>query len=144
MRRTHLFNAALLTVMLTACSNSDVWDDVPAKIATFLNRYYPNSQLASCNRNGGGWYVRIEDGPGLAFDHAYDWTMINGYGEIIPQMLLFDQLPPTLYQYLEETDVLNHVYALERDRKQYHVDITNTRITYDIATGKTQSPIPPD
>ncbi|MBJ2185067.1 MAG: PepSY-like domain-containing protein [Muribaculaceae bacterium] len=139
----HLFCIALLSIVGTGCHDTDVWDDVPAKIATFLNQYYPNSQLSSCERTGSDWHVRISDGPALTFDASYNWTVIAGYGETLPQVLLFDQLPPALYDYLEETGSTTGVYSLERDKQCYTVGLSNTSVVYDISTGRIHSPVPP-
>ncbi|MDE6452570.1 MAG: PepSY-like domain-containing protein [Muribaculaceae bacterium] len=135
---------AITAMLAPACSDSDVWDSVPPKIATFLNRYYPNSELASCTRTGSDYRVRIKDGPGITFDAACEWTAIAGYGELIPQVLLFDQLPPALYEYLQQTATTADVYSLERDRTTYTVGLKNTSVVYDIATGTVRSPVPPD
>ena len=142
--RIHSLYAALALLLSCACSNGDVWNEVPGKIAEFINRFYPNSELASCDKTGSDYRVRIKDGPGLTFNSEYEWTVIAGYGETIPQMLLFDQLPPPLYAYLEDTGVLKSVYSLERDNAQYTVGLQNTSVVYDIASGIIHSPIPPE
>lgn len=123
--------------------NNEVWDSVPPKIGRFLNQYYPNAELASCDKTGSDWRVRIKDGPGLTFDASQNWIVIAGYGEAIPQALLFDQLPPALYDYLEAVQALNTVYSLERDKEQYTTGLKNTSVVYDIDTGDIHSPIPP-
>lgn len=142
-KRFHMFMVIVYALLAASCSNGDVWNDVPAKIATFINQYYPNSQLASCDKTGSDWHVRIKDGPGLTFDATYRWKVIAGYGETLPQVLLFDQLPPALYDYLEECEVLNGVYSLERDAAQYTVGLSNTSVTYEISTGTVHSDVPP-
>lgn len=142
-RLIHTLLLALPLLMATSCSDADVWSDVPSKIGAFLTRYYPNAELASCDRTGSDWRIRIKDGPGLTFDASQEWIVIAGYGETIPQVLLFDQLPPALYSYLEEATVLSDVYSLERDKAQYTVGLRNTSVVYDILTGEVRSPIPP-
>ena len=144
MRHIHILILALLAALPFACTDdADVWDNVPAKIATFINQYYPNSPLSSCHRVGSDWHVRIKDGPALTFNASYSWVRIAGYGETIPQVLLFDQLPPALYSYLSETSSLNSVYSIERDKTTYTVALSNTSVTYDIATGSVRSTLPP-
>lgn len=127
-----------------SCSHDDVWSEVPSTIAVFINRYFPNSQLSSCNRAGSDYRVRIKDGPGLTFNSDCEWTVIAGYGEKMPQVLLFDQLPPALYDYLEEAQALNSVYSMERDKARYIVGLQNTSVIYTIATGRISSPVPPE
>lgn len=134
---------ALLCLVAPSCSHDDVWNEVPAAVETFLNRYFPNSELESVTHTDAGLRVRIKNGPGLTFDAAGEWTVIAGYGEILPQVLLFDDLPPALYNYLEEAEVLDSVYSLERNSKTYIVGLSNTSVVYDISTGRISSPIPP-
>lgn len=52
----------------------------------------------------------------------------------LPQVLLFDQLPPALYKYLEETENLGNVFSLERNRSTYTVVLLDETLSYDIAT----------
>ncbi len=143
-KRLHIILIALMGLAFASCtSDDDVWDNVPAKIAEFLNTYYPNSQLSSCEKTGSDWHVRVKDGVGITFNSQYEWTNIAGYGETLPQVLLFDELPPALYSYLEEVQALDGVYSLDRDSKQYVVGLSNTSVTYDIESGSIHSPQPP-
>lgn len=136
---------ALLAICIapTACSHDDVWGEVPDKIEQFINRYFPNSELSSCSSTGGSYRVRIKNGPGLTFDSACEWTAIAGYGETMPQVLVFDQLPPALYDYLEEIQAVAKVYSMERDKSHYTIGLQNTSVVYDTVTGKITSPVPP-
>jgi hypothetical protein len=52
----------------------------------------------------------------------------------LPQVLLFDRLPPSLYSYLEETENLGNVFSIERDRTTYTVVLLNETLSYDVAT----------
>ena len=143
-KRLYILLIALAGLAFTACStDDDVWDNVPPKIAEFINQYYPNSELSTCEKTGSDWHVRIKDGAGLTFNAQYSWANIAGYGEILPQVLLFDQLPPALYNYLEEVEALNGVYSLERDSRQYVVGLSNTSVTYDIESESVRSAQPP-
>ncbi len=128
----------------SSCSHDDVWGEVPEKIGSFIDQYFPNSALSSCTRTGSDYHVRIKDGPGLTFDSECEWTVIAGYGETMPQVLLFDQLPPALYSYLEEVQALGSVYSMERDKARYAVTLQNTSVVYNIATGAITSPLPPE
>ncbi|MDE6109120.1 MAG: PepSY-like domain-containing protein [Muribaculaceae bacterium] len=144
LKRLHILFIALLGITFAGCStDDDVWDNVPTKIAEFINQYYPNSQLSTCEKTGSDWHVRIKDGVGITFNSQFAWTNIAGYGETMPQVLLFDQLPPALYSYLEEVQALDGVYGLERDSKQYVVALSNTSVTYDIDTESVHSQQPP-
>ena len=55
----------LVLCALPSCNHSELWDDLPAKITSFINQYYPNSELQSVSNSGGRYHVRIDDGPGM-------------------------------------------------------------------------------
>lgn len=75
----------------------------------------------------------------MIFDSSYSWTTIDGEGATLPQVLLFDELPPALYEYLESTENLTSVYRLDRNSRQYDVGLFDTALTYTIATGEIHS-----
>ncbi len=118
------------------CSHRDLWDDVPGPVAEFLNQYFPYSELQSVTESGSNYHIRIDDGPGLTFDYTYSWIAIDGYGMPLPQVLLFDQLPPRLYDYLQETEQLNCVFSMERNKEYYILTLLDSSLKYTIATGE--------
>lgn len=125
-----------LTSIQSACDHSELWDEVPGEIANFINDYFPNSELQSVSHTGNTYHIRIDDGPGLTFDKDFNWTDINGYGIPIPQVLLFDQLPPQLYDYLQETEQLNSVFSISRDGDNYTLALLNSSLYFNAATGE--------
>lgn len=120
---------------LTACDHSELWDDLPYQITKFINQYYPNSELQSVSHSGNRYHVRIDDGPGMTFDEDEQWLAVDGYGMPLPQVLLFDQLPPAVYNYLQETEQLNSVFSISRDKGKYTIALLNSNLYYDTATG---------
>ena len=54
----------------------------------------------------------------------------------LPQVLLFDQLPPKLYNYIQETEQLNGVFSLERNKDYYLVTLMDTTLKYVIESGE--------
>ncbi len=119
-----------------SCSKNDVYEDVPTSINQFLSHYFPNSVLESFSSTSSGYVAIIKDGPGITFDKDNQWTSINGYGSPVPQVFLFDELPQTLYDYLEATENLDSVFIISRDSKQYKLQLLSSTLTYDIATGE--------
>lgn len=126
---------AILAAGLTNCSHSELWNEMPSDIASFVSHYFPNSELNSYSHSGNTYHVRIDDGPGLTFGANYAWIAIDGYGMPMPQVLLFDQLPPKLYDYLQETEQLNSVFSMERDKDYYTLTLLDSMLRYTIATG---------
>lgn len=121
---------------LPSCSHSDLWDELPAKITSFINQYYPNSELQSVSDSGGKYHVRINNGPGMTFDQDQEWLAVDGYGMPLPQVLLFDQLPPIVYNYLQETGQLNSVFSISRDHGHYTIALLDSNLYYDVDTGQ--------
>lgn len=138
MKLNSLFNIVMLVVapfmaVLQSCHNDEPWDKLPMEISQFITQYFPNSGIENFSESATTYHVRITDGPGLTFDKNCKWEAINGYGMPLPQVLLFDQLPPALYKYLEETESLNEVFSVERDSSDYTVVLLDSTLIYDIA-----------
>lgn len=128
--------ALVISFAAPACHNAELWDEMPEEIVQFVNRYFPNSQLGAYGHSGDVYHVRLDNGPGLTFDNAYAWTAIDGYGMPLPQVLVFDQLPPKMYDYIEETEQLNGVFAISRTQHSYSATLINNTLTYDTRTGE--------
>lgn len=129
-----VFLASAMSPMLTACDNDDnPWDNIPQNIAEFIEQYYPNFALESATDNDSGYHIRLKNGPGMTFNADGSWTDINGYGMPIVQVFLFDQLPPKLYNYLQETQQLNAVFSITRDNDYYTLDLLESSLRFDIA-----------
>lgn len=123
--------------VIASCSgDDDLYNQLPPEIAAFVSRYYPNSRVDSYTHSDNGYHVRLAFGPGFTFDKGRQWTAVNGYGETLPQVFLFDQLPPALYQYLQEGDDLNSVFSVERDPERYCVVLLESTVTYTIKTSQ--------
>lgn len=146
LRYCRVLAAAIATFALAfvpvACHHAEIWDELPQEISEFITRYFPSSELQSYTNNAGSYHVRIDDGPGLTFGATYQWTDIEGYGMPLPQVLLFDELPPKIYQYLQETEQLNAVFAMRRDATRYTLTLLDNDLMYDIATGELSGTTP--
>lgn len=119
---------------LQSCHNS-VWDEMPAPISEFVSRYFPEQDVTEFGSTDDGYHVRLRNSAAITFNNNYYWLSINGYGGTLPQMLLFDEFPPALYEHLQAIEELNNVYAVSRDTKSYFVRLLDSDINYDIATG---------
>lgn len=123
----------LLAAVVSGCHNDDDFDALPRDISSFVCQYWPNPSIESYTHPKADEYVVIlRDGPELNFDAAYQWTEIDGCGLPLPQVLLYDQLPEKLYDYLEATQQTNAVFELERTARIYKVELLDTELTYDI------------
>ncbi len=139
-RYLNIFMIALVAAGLARCSHSDLWNELPDKISYFISQYFPNSELNSVTETSDSYHVRINKGAGLTFDKDGSWTVIDGYGLPLPQVLLFDQLPPKLYDYLQETEQLNEVFSMQRDKVRYTLTLLDSDLIYDIASEEISSP----
>lgn len=129
-----LFQAIAFVLVLGGCNHAELWDELPSDITTFISQYFPNSELESVTDTGSGYHVRIANGPGLTFGADNRWTAVNGFGMPLPQVFLFDRLPPKVYAYLQETDQINAVFAVSRDDRTYTLTLLDHDLMYDIAT----------
>lgn len=119
---------------LTACEHEE-YDKMPQQIATFVSRYWPDPNIESCTQpNDDTWVIIVRNGPTLTFNGSYDWTSINGNGMPLPSVLMFDQLPDTLYKYLESGEMLGEVFSIERTARLYTVKLLTQTVTYDPST----------
>lgn len=127
---------AMLALILFSCSHSDLYDGMPRQIQSFISQYFPNSQLSNFTDTDTSYNVIIKDGPSISFDTNYNWIFINGNGSQLPQVLMFNDLPPKLYSYLEETEDTKNVYEASRNSKEYTLTLLDYTLHYDIATGE--------
>lgn len=134
--------AVVLAVSATACHGDDEWDEMPAPIANFVSKYFAGQGINSYSYNGNVYHVRINDGPGLSFGTDYAWIAVDGYGMPLPQVFLFDQLPPKVYAYLQDSQQLDAVFAVERDTSRYTLTLLSTTLIYDIDTGELSGTVP--
>lgn len=136
MKRIITLISLFAALIVGSCSHSDLYDGMPRQIQSFISQYYPNSQLLDFVTTATTYNVAIKDGPSIVFDTNCNWTQINGNGSPLPQVLMFNDLPPKLYSYLEETEDTKNVYEVTRNSKTYTLVLQDYTLRYDIATGE--------
>lgn len=141
MKRNSAMSLALgFVILLMGACNSDTWDELPSAIAKFVSEYFPFGELESYTESDGAEVVRIKKGATLTFDRNYEWTDINGNGSVLPQQFLYDQLPDSLYAFLEERQEQNSVYRVTRTPEYIKVDLLDTVVTYNQNSGEISYP----
>lgn len=129
--------AILITFTLTSCNDSEVINNLPSHVTQFVDQYWPGSSISAYSKvKDEGCTVTIKDGPTVKFDEQQAWIDIKGNGVPLPSTLLFDQLPEPLYDFLEEMQSTGEVYGVTRDASTYTLTLLDSKISYDIATGK--------
>lgn len=128
----------MITAMLpmTCCTNSNAWEDMPPQLSQFVNKYFPQEGITNYVEKDGTYTVGLKNGATAIFDEQLHWTSVNGNGGTLPEMLLFDQLPPELYEYLQEISQLGDVYAITRSALMYSARLTDSTVNYTISTNK--------
>jgi len=134
--------SVVLMSVATSCHGDDEWNEMPQEIADFVSKYFPGEGVNSYSHNGSTYHVRIDDGPGITFDSNYAWEIVDGYGMPLPQVMLFDQLPPKLYAYLQDSQQLDSVFSMERNSRRYTLSLLNANLIYDIKTGEISGTTP--
>lgn len=148
MKRIHLtilpLLCALCGMLVSSCSDDgDGWDDMPPAISRFVSQYFPTQGIQSADQlPDGGYRVKVNDGATLVFDSTPSWTSISGNGSPLPAVLIYDQLPQKLYDYLADTEQTAAVYSLARDYKTYTVGLHDTTVIFNIQTGAITYPHP--
>ncbi|MBD5271253.1 MAG: hypothetical protein HDS40_03225 [Bacteroides sp.] len=132
-----------LVMVAGACSN-DATDDMPGAISSFLAHYFPGIKVKSYSDVNEIQTVQLSGGPTLRFDEDDQWTDIDGNGSYLPQVLMYDELPTQLYDYLQATEQQSDVTAVKRDRHYYKLIMLDTVITYEISTGEITYPTASD
>ena len=129
-----------LTMIAAGCSNT-LLDRLPEKVAEFIEEYFPGEGGSVAEFNDDATFVvRLHNSALISFNKEYNWQSVNGFGSTLPQMFLFDQLPPALYQYLQEIEGVNGVYGVVRDTRQYRVELKNQSLLYNIEDGSITTP----
>lgn len=124
------------TLLVFGACSSDALEDTPTTISRFITQYFPNQRVKSYTDTADGGHKAVLDNSAtLIFDENNKWIEIDGEGITLPDVLLYDQLPPELYSYLQATAQTNGVYAVSRDNFYYKLTMLDTVITYTISTG---------
>lgn len=127
-------------IVLGACS-SDASEDLPAAISKFTTQYFPGLGVKSYKElPDDDSVVTLSGGPTITFDSSNIWIEIDGNGSPLPQVLIYDQLPPDLYGYLQGTEQQAEVRGVKRDRYYYKLTMLDTVISYQISDGKITYP----
>lgn len=137
MRNTLSIRLLLIVLIahLAACSSS-LWDELPETVSVFVDKYFPSTKISEAQATADGFTVSISNGPLMNFGPApqYAWTDIDGRGAVLPEMLITDQLPDPLLNYLREMEATTAVYAISRTWQTYRLQLLNDYVSYDINT----------
>lgn len=137
MKRIAYILLAIVAVAASSCQSSEDYSSLPDPIAKFVSQYWPNPDIESYSQPTSSTYVvTIRNSATLTFNSDYAWTEIDGNGMPLPEVLLYDQLPEPLYDYLEGDEAIGQVFRIIRDTKKYSVSLLSTTVNYDISTGK--------
>lgn len=134
-----LLSFLICTFVMTSsvsCSHNSDWDELPSPIAEFLSRYFPGQGVEDYGETNEVYHVRLRNSAALSFNRNYSWITVNGYGGTLPEMFLFDQLPPALYEYIQGISRLKSVYSVHRDKTSYSVNMLDYVVVYNIRTGR--------
>lgn len=131
---------ALLFPLVTGCTDNDEYDELPAKIQSFVSEYFPETSVSDYSFSNNIYHVTLSGSAYLEFNATPAWIEIDGRGSVLPEMLLYDQLPTALYTYIETIGVTDGVYSLSRNKETVTAGLIDSTLTYDIATGKVHGP----
>lgn len=136
--RSHIYPIILVILTLGAYACSDtLWDDLPSPVSEFISRYFPEESVVSEQWTDGDQYytVKLKDDAWITFDKSLKWQSVNGRGVPLPEIFLFDELPPAVYEYLQEIESLAKVYRATRTQAQLTLELLDDTVVYDYHTG---------
>lgn len=139
--RTKGFVAAILLIFATlpwlaACDAEDGFNTPEQKIQQFVSQYYPGTPIDNeSTLTDGEIQVVLKNSATILFDANGSWLSVDGNGVVLPSVLLFDQLPGKLYDYIEEMEATDGVYRIFRNSTIYTVTFLDSAIQYEIASG---------
>lgn len=124
-----------------ACSDS-LWDGLPEPVSNFITQYFPGQAVESegWNDDSTVYTVKLRGSDMITFDKVLSWRSVNGRGATVPQMFLFDELPPALYEYLQAMESLKDVYRVERTNSSITIELLDSAVIYNLKSGKITVP----
>ena len=136
MRHKNSFGLAALMVlvMLMGACNDDAYNELPDPVAKFVSEYYPFTEVSGYTMSEGNYVVSMRNGATLVFDSSLAWIDVNGNGGVVPQTFIYNCLPETLYDYIQEMELTQSVYRVTRTSQEITVYTIDTYFRYDIAT----------
>jgi hypothetical protein len=135
-----LYLLMIVAASVAASCDSEVWDDLPTPVAKFFTDYFPGQEVSAYSTSDSGSVAQVKNGVTVTFDSGNAWIDVNGNGSTLPDIFLYDQLPEALYRYLQEMEVTAGVYQVSRGDGKYTVELLDTYLYYDIATGAVTYP----
>ena len=133
---TTILLCIFLLPLLAQCDEKNEFDELPSQIQKFVSQYYPETAVSHYDFSDGTYNVTLSNSAQLEFNSSIAWTSIDGRGSILPQMLLYDQLPSPLYSFLESTGNITEVYRMSRNSSTITLGLLDSTAVYDMATGK--------
>lgn len=133
----HIYYIVLLMAAVAgACQSSDNYGELPRPVAQFVSRYWPDPDIESYTMPSAGKYVVvIRNSATLTFGPDYSWTEINGNGLPLPEVLVYDQLPAKVYEYILTASAASSVFVIGRTPRSYTVTLLDSTVEYDIGSG---------
>lgn len=128
----------LALVSITGACSESIWEQLPTTLSRFIEQYFPGATLGSYDETPDGAYtVTLDDGATIVFDDNMEWTSVDGNGAALPSVLLYDQLPARLFNYLQETEQTDRGYTMTRVKSVYTVSLLEgNTVSFDTVTGR--------
>lgn len=119
---------SLFMLSMTALAENDkpiTKNQLPKTAQQIINKNFADKKIAMMTTEPGfldkSYDVVFADGDKIEFDRKGQWTSISCPQTLVPTVLI----PLQIANYLKETYPNEKVKKIERDNKQYEVELTN-------------------
>lgn len=129
-----LLSAAAIS--LVSCGDTEAWDDMPDRVATFVSTYFPAQEVDSYGNHGNIQTVYLHNGPTLYFNEQSQWIKLDGNGMPLPSILATDLLPSPFLNYLQGLGALNDIIIMQYNYPVYTVTLSDSTIAFDEQSGE--------
>ncbi|MBP3889966.1 MAG: hypothetical protein J6D01_02020 [Muribaculaceae bacterium] len=129
-----LLSAAAIS--LVSCNDTEAWDDMPDRVATFVSTYFPAQEVDSYGNHGNIQTVYLHNGPTLYFNEQSQWIKLDGNGVPLPSILATDLLPSPFLNYLQGLGALDDIIIMQYNYPVYTVTLSDSTIAFDEQSGE--------
>lgn len=118
----------MFATIFTANADNDRainFEQLPEKSKTFIDEYFKGVDISYIKEErellSKSYEVFFVDGSKVEFDTKGEWDTVDSFKDAIPEGIA----PAEIVKYVEERHPSTYIVSIERDRKDYEVELNN-------------------